>query len=555
MNVGRVGGLAVALGIGIAVLGGPGCGVAWADSSGSTASSSAPNSHDSTSRPPRSSTLVSTPKLAAKRAARAAKAAEAGLSAGEQAATSGDDGAKPNSTAAPEKSNAASKRQRVFAPTAGEVNARELSDAVKRLNAKATNIPTPVKLSVVDTTGSAAHPLGAARITPAVTMQVEVMSSVATNVLHRVTTDSEPGAPAQTPLLFTLLAVARREFGPTSAPPAMATGATGATVAAVDVSALSAARQVTATAAAATAAPATFTGQPSVVAQAFVLFARVTKALGVDVQALVTPLIESESPPAYATLGLNVQRTEFDGMPVYTISSPNPSGKYVVALHGGQFVLQPTILHWFDYAQMARDTGATIVVPIYPLAPAGTAGTVVPQMADLIADQIDQHGAENVSVYGDSAGATIALAAVQELVRRGDPVPSHLVLLSPALDLTLTNPNISLIDDPILDPEQGLKDSLLWAGDRALDDPMVSPLYGSLAGLPPTAVYSGSLELLSADVLVLQDKALATPDADFTFVLRKGLIHDWALGGLPIFPDAVAIRPDVYRQLGLVAED
>ena len=56
---------------------------------------------------------------------------------------------------------------------------------------------------------------------------------------------------------------------------------------------------------------------------------------------------------------------------------------------------------------MARNTGATVIVPIYPLAPQGTAATVVPAMADLISSQIDQHGAENVSVYGDSAGGDI----------------------------------------------------------------------------------------------------------------------------------------------------
>ena len=122
-------------------------------------------------------------------------------------------------------------------------------------------------------------------------------------------------------------------------------------------------------------------------------------------------------------------------MPVWTLQSPgSSSGKTVVAIHGGAFVVQPNIFHWLDYAAMARDTGATVVVPIYPLAPQGTAATVVPAMADLISSQIDQHGAENVSVYGDSAGGGMALAAVQELVRRGDPVPSHMVLISPALD-------------------------------------------------------------------------------------------------------------------------
>ncbi len=213
---------------------------------------------------------------------------------------------------------------------------------------------------------------------------------------------------------------------------------TGGTAPLADASSLTSLAQLNAT-----AVPATFTGQPSIVSQVFTGFYRVLGAvgdfLGVD---LVTPLgqlISSDSPPWFTTLGLNVQRSEFEGMPVWTLQSPgSTSEETVVAIHGSAFILQPSIFHWFNYAAMASNTGATVIVPIYPLVPqGGTAGTVVPAMADLISSQIDQHGAENVSVYGDSLGGTIALAAVQELVRRGDPVPSHMVLISPALDLTL----------------------------------------------------------------------------------------------------------------------
>ena len=190
----------------------------------------------------------------------------------------------------------------------------------------------------------------------------------------------------------------------------------------------------------ATAEPATFTGEPSFVSQVFAGFYRVLRAvgdaLGVDLTTPLGHLLSSDSPPRFTTLGLNVQRSEFEGMPVWTLQSPgSTSEKTVVAIHGSAFIFPPTLFHWLNYAAMARNTGATVIVPIYPLVPqGGTAGTVVPAMADLISSQIDQHGAENVSVYGDSLGGTIALAAVQELVRRGDPVPSHMVLISPALD-------------------------------------------------------------------------------------------------------------------------
>jgi triacylglycerol lipase len=233
------------------------------------------------------------------------------------------------------------------------------------------------------------------------------------------------------------------------------------------------------------------------------------------------------------------------------LQSPGSSSdKYVVALHGGGYKAQPTFLHWLDYAGMARDTGATVVVPIYPLTPQGTAATVVPQTADLLSALIDQHGAENVSVYGDSAGGGLALLAVQELVRRGAPTPARMVLISPWLDVSVSDPASQTIDDPVLNYSATKAAGLAWAGDLDPADPRVSPLFGSLDGLPPTVVYSGSLDLLSPDSLRLRERAL-TEGADFTFVLRKGLIHDWA--EFLFLPEASAVRPDIYRQLGLVA--
>src|SRR4029077_16346587 len=152
-------------------------------------------------------------------------------------------------------------------------------------------------------------------------------------------------------------------------------------------------------------------------------------------------LLTSDSPPCFTTLGLNVQSSEFEGMPVWTLQSPgSTSGKTVVAIHGGGYVYRPNIFHWLDYAAMARDTGATVVVPLYPLAPTETAATVVPQTADFLIALVEQHGAGSVSVYGDSAGGGLALLAVQELVRRGDPVPSHMVLISPWLDASMSDP-------------------------------------------------------------------------------------------------------------------
>ena len=497
-------------------------------------------------------------------------------------ATSGTTAAKTTRSAAAANTHAS----RTKAPASSVDATRVVADAVQPptppvVSAAAT---TPVRsaatMDITPGIGDSPRPSAATATAAAVTTPVntvaEIVSSVVDAVLSPTASGTAPGEPAQTPALWTLAAFARREFerafvNPSPLVDSVATSLTTGRVTSdttlndqstdpvragtigaptPDLSDLTSTGQLSAT-----AAEDPWAGEPSFVHQLFVGAFRAIGAVGKlfgaqSAVSLAAPLLESDSPPWFTTLGLNVQRSEFEGMPVWTLQSPtSSSGEYVVGLHGGGYVLKPSLLHWLDYADMARDTGATVVVPIYPLAPQGAAVTVVPQIADLIAARIDQHGAEDVSVYGDSAGGGLALAAVQELVRRGDPVPSHMVLISPELDVTLSDPASHTIDDPYLNASEVQSWGRLWAGDLDPADPRVSPLFGSLAGLPPIVVYSGSLDLLSPQVLRLRERALAE-GADFTFVLRKGLIHDWAAAPL-LLPEAAAVRPDIYQQLGI----
>jgi triacylglycerol lipase len=244
----------------------------------------------------------------------------------------------------------------------------------------------------------------------------------------------------------------------------------------------------------------------------------------------------SNSPPRLLTLllGETVQYSTYDGMRVVQITPAHPTGDYVVAIHGGAFIFPPSIFHWLNYSVTAYQTGATYEVPIYPLLQqGGTAGVVVPQMAGLISTQIAQHGVQNVSVTGDSAGGNLALAAVQYMVQSNPlgPVPNSLVLVSPWLDLGSTGGQIGKV----------------WAGNLSLTDPLVSPLYGSLAGLPPTYVYSGSLDPLEASAFALQQAAVAH-GIPMSFVFANGGIHDWVL----LTPAGPLYWPQIDQELGIV---
>lgn len=264
------------------------------------------------------------------------------------------------------------------------------------------------------------------------------------------------------------------------------------------------------------------------------------------------PLFElflSNSPPQLLTLllGETVQHTTYDGMSVVQITPAHPSGNYVVAIHGGAFIFAPSIFHWLDYTITAYQTGATFEVPIYPLLQqGGTAGTVVPQMAGFINMEVGLHGAPHVSVIGDSAGGNLALAAVELMVADHETVPASMVLLSPWLDVTMTNPNIGYVQDPLLPLAPAQLIGKEWAGNLPVTNPVVSPLYGSLNGLPRTYVYSGNLDSLSPDVLVLQQEAVAA-GAPISFVLANGEIHDWII----LTVDGPQYWPQIDRELGI----
>jgi triacylglycerol lipase len=232
-------------------------------------------------------------------------------------------------------------------------------------------------------------------------------------------------------------------------------------------------------------------------------------------------------------LGETVQHTTYNGMSVVQITPAHPTGDYVVAIHGGAFIFPPSIFHWLDYTVTAYQTGATFEVPIYPLLQqGGTAGTVVPQMAGLISMEIAQHGAPHVSVIGDSAGGNLALAAVQYMVQTNPlgPVPASMVLLSPWLDLGSTGGQIGKV----------------WAGNLPVNNYLVSPLYGSLTGLPPTYVYSGSLDPLETSAFALQQAAVAQ-GAPMSFVFANGGIHDWVL----LTPAGPLYWPQIDQELGI----
>jgi acetyl esterase/lipase len=181
-------------------------------------------------------------------------------------------------------------------------------------------------------------------------------------------------------------------------------------------------------------------------------------------------------------------------------NAPKPTPQ-VLYVHGGGFIGEILPMHWSLIAKLANDGPAEVTVPIYPLAPHSTASRTVPVATDIAADLTGRNGAQNVTLVGDSAGGNIVLGIAQTLRCRGLLQPRQLVLISPALDASKSNPAIASVAryDRVLSVAGSMASTQLYIGELDSKDPLVSPLYADLTGLAPMLVFSGTHDIHNPD--------------------------------------------------------
>jgi len=133
---------------------------------------------------------------------------------------------------------------------------------------------------------------------------------------------------------------------------------------------------------------------------------------------------------------------------------------------------------------------------------------------------------ENIVFSGASAGGGLAIATVLKLRELGVPLPAALVLISPWVDLALTGD--SLKKNAKFEPNitKPMLRSIAMAYLRGKDpkNPLVSPLYADLKGLPPMLIQAGSIEVLLDDSVRLAEHAKAS-GVEVKLEVWEGMTH------------------------------
>lgn len=206
-----------------------------------------------------------------------------------------------------------------------------------------------------------------------------------------------------------------------------------------------------------------------------------------------------------------------------------PADRVVLYLHGGGY-LSGDLLHNRNLASdIARTTGQKVLMFDYRMAPEFPFPAALDDTLAAWQALIDDgYQPQFISILGCSAGGGLALAAALALRDAAKPLPGTVIGLSPWLDLTMSQITIraNKDKDAILNLEFLQFAAGLYAAEHNPANPLISPLFADLTGLPPLMLQVASEEMLLGEVVALADKAEKS-GVVVDLEIFEGMWHVW----------------------------
>ena len=246
-------------------------------------------------------------------------------------------------------------------------------------------------------------------------------------------------------------------------------------------------------------------------------------------------------PTPKAKFGISVREESADALQAFIYNDQEHPAQTVFYFHGGAYINQPNSQQTTMAARTAKETGAEVVLMVYPKEPVHTCEEAYESCIAYYLSYLRQNDCGKIVFMGDSAGGGLALGLAQVLRDGGDPTPEELILISPWVDLTMSNEELPdyLEHDPMLGIDGARRMGEVWAGGLSMTDPRVSPLYGDLSGLCPVTLTTGTWEVFYPDELLLAEK-LEEAGVECELIVGDRMIHCYPICPIPEAREAQA---------------
>ncbi len=187
------------------------------------------------------------------------------------------------------------------------------------------------------------------------------------------------------------------------------------------------------------------------------------------------------------------------------VVAKNNSDRLFVHIHGGAYVFSGGDASVFEAVLIADHLGMPVVSIDYRMPPAHPFPAGLNDVVAVYQELLTDYPAGKIAMGGTSAGGGLTLAAVHKLIRKSLPVPAALFVGTPWADLSKTGDSLYTNEgiDHVLITYDGILAAAarLYAGKHDLKHPLISPVYGSFKGFPPTQLVTGSRDLFLSSTI------------------------------------------------------
>jgi monoterpene epsilon-lactone hydrolase len=248
--------------------------------------------------------------------------------------------------------------------------------------------------------------------------------------------------------------------------------------------------------------------------------------------------------------GIRLEATLLNGVKVERTQRlfANDDTRAVLYVHGGGFVAGAPVNHRPLTRRLAAGLGCPVYSVDYRLAPEHPFPAALDDCLAVYRALLAKGIApKKIAFGGDSAGGNLVLALSLKLKQLGLEQPGAIVALSPPTDLTEPFPSRTgnAKSDAMFDSRMFPSVGAHYCPGHDLTEPLLSPLRGDHAGMPPTLLMASQLEMLRDDSIRLAEK-LREAGVSVQLEVWPKVFHAW-----PVLADYV---PESRAAVKLIVE-
>ena len=225
----------------------------------------------------------------------------------------------------------------------------------------------------------------------------------------------------------------------------------------------------------------------------------------------------------------NVEESKIAGVPVRIVTpmADMDADHVLINIHGGGFNSDSGSLT--ESIPIANLTKMKVVAVLYRLAPEHPFPAGLDDVVAVYKEMLKTYKPAHIGIYGTSAGAILTGEVAVDLKKLGLPLPGALGVFSGMGDFSRPGDSWAMyalngLSGHLEPPVPGAHDAE-YVGSTDPRDPVLSPVFADLSGMPPAIFVSSGRDLLLSGTAILQRAFLRAGDDDAQLVVFEGLPH------------------------------